>query len=89
MQERYRNLTCRDIDEFISLRKKQQNRSHIDIGQEEQDFSLDIVEQLQQSLLETTKDLKTTLPSKHQTEYHTDKAYKKEKEDRTIKREVR
>lgn len=89
MQERYRNLTCQDIEEFICLRKKQQNLSHLGIDQEEREFALDIIEQLQQSLLETTQDLKATFPTKHRTEYHPDKMYKKEREDRTAKREPR
>lgn len=39
MQEKYRNLTCQNIDDFVQLRKQQQHVSHLDVAKKELGFA--------------------------------------------------
>lgn len=87
MQERYRNLTCQDIDEFIRLRKKQQTLSHVRIDQEERDFAKDIVQQLQQCFQDTARDFSAFQSNSHA--QHTHQANRAKIQEEANRRVVR
>jgi hypothetical protein len=61
MQERYRNLTCQDIYDFIQLRKSRQHESQPRIDDEELDFADSIVKQVRDCFKDICEDF---IPSK-------------------------
>lgn len=58
LNEKFKDLTCRDIEEFVEIRKRQEgNPNFLYIQKKEEDFAFDILDEIKRTAYDLGKNL--------------------------------